>query len=189
MVRRGAVETAPERVARPGRGRAHVGVRVVPVDPPGVHDALVVNELVAGPADVVHDLVAAALLERLPDARGDVVERLVPADALPLAPAPGPNALHRVAKALGILDLVQGVRPLRAVPAAAARVLGVPLELLNRQAVLVDVGQQPAGSLAVEADGGNQPKPAANAPRPGLRVVLLPVLPALDGWVACEAAR
>ncbi len=40
VVRRRAVEAAPERVARAGGGRADVGVRVVSVDPPGVQDAL-----------------------------------------------------------------------------------------------------------------------------------------------------
>ena len=105
-----------------------------------MHDALVIDELVARAADVIHDLVAPALDERLSDARGDVVERLVPGDALPLTPAPRPDPLQRMADALGILDLVQGGRSLRAVAATAAGVLRVSLELLDRETVLVHIG-------------------------------------------------
>ena len=43
--------------------------------------------IVARPPDVVHDLVVAALVERLADAAADVVERLVPAHLLELARA------------------------------------------------------------------------------------------------------
>src|SRR5262249_51526225 len=152
VIRRRPIQAAPEGVAGAGGRRADVGVRVVPVDSPGMHDALVVDELVARPADVVHDLVAAPFDERLPDAGGDVVQRLVPADALPLAAATRPDALERMADALRILDLVQRGRPFRTVAASAAGVLRVPLELLDRQAVLVHVGEEPAGRLAVEAD-------------------------------------
>src|SRR4029077_1988158 len=128
----------------------------------------------------------APLRECLPDAARDVFEHLVPADALPLAPAPRPDALHRVANALRVLDLVQGRRTLRAVPPAAPRMLRVPLELLDRQPLLVHVGEEPAPCLAVEADGGDELVAAPDASRPPPRVVFLPVFPALDGGIARE---
>src|SRR6266446_813947 len=48
------VSAHPERVAGPRARRAYVGGVVVAVDTPGVEDALQVDQLVAGPAEVIH---------------------------------------------------------------------------------------------------------------------------------------
>src|SRR5256712_11816252 len=61
------------------------------------------------------------------------------------------------------------------------------LELLDPERLLVDVGEEPARGLAVEADRRDQRVAARDLPRPRGRVVLFPVVPALDGWVAPEA--
>ena len=189
VVGRGPVEAAPEGVAGARRRRADVGVRVVAVDPPGVEDPLVVDELVARPPHVVHDLVPAPLLEGRPDPPREVVQHLVPRHARPLAAAPLPHALQGIADPLGVVDLVQGRRPLGAVASPAPRMLRVPLELLDLARVAVDVGEEAARRLAVEADGGDEAVMARDLSWPRLRVVLLPVVPARDGRVALEATR
>src|SRR5262249_26862013 len=147
------------------------------VDAPGVEDPLVVDQLVAGTPHVVHHLVAAALDESLADSRRDVVERGVPADALPLPFPALTDALERVTDPLGVLHLVQRGGALGAVASAAARMLRVALELRDAPGVAIDVGEEPAGRLAVEADRGDEPVAARHLLRPRQRVVLLPVVP------------
>src|SRR5262249_13224880 len=178
VVRARPVVAGPERVAQPRRGGADVGVRVVPVDAPGLEHAVHVA-LVAGPPDVVEPLVVPALLERRTDARADLLEHLLPAHPLPAALTALPGALERVQDALGVLYLVDGRGALRAVPAARGRVQRVALELAYAQGLAVDVGEQAAGRLAVEADGGHEHVAALDAPRPGPDVVLAPVVPLL----------
>ena len=182
-----AVDAAPERVAGAGPRGADVGMAVVGVDAPGVHDALVVEELVAGPPHVVHDLVAPSLHQGLADPSGQVVQRFVPAHPLPPAAAPGPHALHGVEYALGVIHLVDRGRALGAVPAAAPGVLRVALELADLQGLLVHVGQQTARGLAVEADGGDQVVAPFHPFGPRGRVVLGPVGPAFPGREAAES--
>jgi len=162
-------------------------VAVVAVDSPGVEDALQVDQLVAGPAEVIHHFLRPPLDQRLPDPARDVVERLVPRDALPLAAATLARAPHRITDALGIVDLVERGRALRTVAAAAAGMDGIALELLDSARGLVDVGEQPARRLAVEADGRNQAIATLDLPRPRDGVVLLPVVPALHRRIAGEA--
>jgi hypothetical protein len=106
-----------------------------------VEDALQIHQLVPRAAEVIHDLLLPALDERRADAAGDVVQHLVPADALPLALPALPRALERIEDALGVLHLVERGGALGAVPAAAARMLGVTLELLDLERLLVDVGK------------------------------------------------
>src|SRR6266403_1867313 len=196
VIRRGPVHAVPEGVAGARAGRADVGVAVVTVDPPRVKHALQVDELVPGPAQVIHDFLGPTLDEGLPNAAGDIVERVVPGHALPLPGTPGALAAHRVEDALGILDLIQGGRALGAVATAAARMHGVALELLDLQRLLVDVREQAAGGLAVEADGRDQLVASRNFLRPRDGIELLPVVPALDGRIGgqpalarCEVAR
>jgi len=52
-------------------------VAVVAVDPPRVKHALQVDELVPGAAQVIHDFLGPTLDEGLPNAAGDIVERVV----------------------------------------------------------------------------------------------------------------
>ncbi len=105
VVRGGPVVAAPQGVAQPGAGGADVGVAVVPVHAPRQQEPLG-EAVLAGPAHVVDDLVPAVLHDGGPDPGGDVVEGLVPADALPLPTAAGTDALERVQDALGVVDLV-----------------------------------------------------------------------------------
>jgi hypothetical protein len=163
-------------------------VAVVAVDAPGVQNALEIDQLVTRAAQVVHDLLGPFVDEGAPDAGGDVVEGLIPRDALPLAAAAWPDPPERMADALGVGDLVERGRPLGAGAPPAPRVGGVALELLDLQRVLVHVGQETAGRLAVEADGGQERVAALDPAGPGLRVVFLPVVPALDRREAPEPA-
>src|SRR5438093_10720055 len=87
VIGRRPVHAVPEGVAGARARRADVRVTVVAVDAPGVKDALEVDELVAGPAQVIHDLLLPALDERSADARAAVVDHLVPSDTLPTSAA------------------------------------------------------------------------------------------------------
>ena len=151
--------------------------------------ALEVDELVAGSPEVVHDLGGPAFNQRPTDPGGEIIEDLVPRDALPPATAPRPLATQRVADALGVVHLVERRGTLRAVPAAASGMGRVPLELLDAQRGLVHVGEKAARGLAVEADRRDQRVTALHLAWPGGGIVFLPVLPALDGRVAGEPAR
>src|SRR6185295_1210557 len=155
-----------------------VGVGVVAVDAPGLEDA-VYGALVAGPPHVVHHLVPPALAKRGADPAPDLLQHLVPAHAPPPALAAPAVPPQRVEDALGVVDLVDRGRPLRAVASARGGMERVALELADAHRVLVDVGEQAAGRLAVEADRGHEHVALLDAPRPLLRVVLAPVVPFL----------
>ncbi len=185
VVRARAVSAGPHLVAGARSRRADVGVAVVPVDAPRADRA--VGEVVfAGPSHVVHDAVE-ALLARRPHLRSDVLERLVPADALPLALAALADALERVEDPLRIIRLVVRRRTLRAVAPATARMHRVAFELADLERVLVDVGEQPAPALAVEADRRDERVAPRHLARPGLRVPLHPIVPAVGGRILGDA--
>ncbi len=173
-----AVEPHPVVVAGPAGARADVRVGVVTVDAPGGQHALRVPVL-AGPADVVHDRVRSPAGDRPADAPGDVVECLVPRDGLPTSSAASAGSAKRVEDPVGIPDLVQRGRALGAVASARAGVLRVALELAHFERLRVDVGEQAAGRLAVEARRRDEHRPPLDSSRPRLRVELDPVVPAL----------
>src|SRR5687768_6759815 len=57
--------------------------------------------------------------------------------------------------------------------------LGIPLELANLERLAIDVRQQPARGLAVEARRGHECVPLLDALRPRGRLELRPVEPAI----------
>ena len=178
VVGAGPVDPHPELEPGPAAAGADVGVRVVAVDAPAGQDPFGVPVL-ARPADVHHDLVAASLGQRGPDPGRQRVEDLVPADPLPPAAAARAGPLHRVQDPVRVGDLVDRGRPLRAVAPARAGMLRVALELAHLPGVAVDVGQQPARGLAVEAGGGDEHVVPLLAGRPGAGGQLHPVVPPL----------
>ena len=86
------VRAVPEKLADAGGGAAHVGVAVVSVHAPA-GERLEHVAVLAGASHVVDDAVSPVGQDRLPHAPGDVVERLIPAHALPLALAALAHAL------------------------------------------------------------------------------------------------
>ena len=62
----------------------------------------------------------------------------------------------------------------------------VALELLDFQRLFIYVGQQAAGTLAIEADGRDQHIAPRYLLGPGFGVILNPVVPFLDGGVVGE---
>src|SRR5260370_14143714 len=100
--------------------RADVRVAVVAVDAPGLQHPVRVAVL-ARTADVVHQFVPAAFLDRRANAAADVAERLVPRDARPLACAALAPAAPGVQDAVGILELVLRDDPPCAPSGPAAR--------------------------------------------------------------------
>ena len=87
----------------------------------------------------------------------NVGERLVPRHLLPPARSTIAVSLERIQDPVGILQLIRGDDSLRAGPAAAARVERVALDFPDRQVLLVDVSEDAARRLAVEADARDDP--------------------------------
>src|SRR5207302_1947352 len=107
--------------------------------------------ILAGPADVVHDLRAPVLDDRLADLGGKGVQHLIPARALPLPAATRADPFEGIEDAVRIVDLIDGRGNLRAVLPVRTRMIRVALKLADLAGVLVDEGHQPARGLAVEA--------------------------------------
>ena len=143
---------------------------------------------VPGAADVVDHAVARAGIERVADFCRDFVQRLFPRDALPLARTALALALQRVKDALGIVNLVDGRRPLGAVTAAAGGMRRVAFELAHPPGLLVDVSEHPAGRLAVEAGGWHQRVAALDPLRPGVGVEFDMVVPLIRVRVVAQGA-
>ena len=171
-----AVHAHPEGVSRARRRRAYVGVRVVAVHAPGRDDPLGVPVLARTP-HVVDHAVAPVLLDGSADTPGDIVQRLVPRHLLPLALAAVAHALEGLQDAVGVVDLVEGRGALRAVPPPAAGVQRVALDLVDVEALLVDVGKQSARRLAVEAHRRHEGVVALLAVRQVVWAVVHPVVP------------
>ena len=176
VVGRRPVGAGPQEVPQARRRGADVRVAVVAVHAPRLQHAIGVAVL-AGPPDVVHQLVAPSFLDRLADAPADVGERLVPRDALPLAFAALAGAPQRIEDAIRILELVRSDDPLRAGAPAAARMHRVAFDLADVHLLLVDVGEDAARRLAVEADGGNDPVVPPVLLRPARRLEVDVVVP------------
>ena len=109
----------------------------------------------------------------VPDPPGDVVERLVPATPAPTRRRRGlPMRRSGCRMRSGSLTWLIGRRSLRAVAPARAGVGRVALDLLDRQVLLVHVGEQAAGRLAVEAGRRDEHELARHLARVRLGVVL-----------------
>ena len=128
---------------------------------------------------MVDDLVLAILAQRACDAATDVLERVLPRHRLETTRTARADALHRLQDALGILDLIDRRRALRARAAAAAGVHGVAFEAVDSPGVLLDVREQAARGLAVEADRRDERIALLDALRPCCAVELAPVVPSL----------
>src|SRR5262249_10057755 len=152
---------------------------IVPIDAPGVENALVVNKLVTGAPDVVHDFVLAAFLDRLADASPKVVQHLIPRDALPFAFAAFTRPPQRVQDALRIGYLIDGCRPFGEVTSPTARMRRIAFKLLDAHRFFVYVSKQPAGSFAVEADCRDERVMPLDSPWPLPGIVFRPVMPAV----------
>ena len=94
------------------------------------------------------------------------------------SPAPrAPVALQRIEDAIGILELVRRDDALGAGAAAAARMHRVAFDLADVQRLLVDVREDAARRLAVEADARNDPVAAPVLLRPARRLEVDVVVP------------
>src|SRR3970040_1104946 len=98
----------------------------------------------AGPADVIHDLVAPFFLKRFAHPRRDIVEHFVPTDTLPFTLTSFADALQGITYAIGIGDLVERRRSLGAIAATTAGMLRIALEAADTVGVLLDEREQTA---------------------------------------------
>src|SRR6185312_1477992 len=149
-------------------------------DAPRLQHAIGVAVL-AGAADVVHQLVTPPFLDRRADASADVVQGVFPAAAL-AAP------LQRIEDAIGVFELIRGDDPLGAGAAAAARVHRVAFHLADVELFLVHVGEEAARRLAVEADRRDDPVVPPLLLGPGRRLVVGEVVPLGGVGMRSEAA-
>src|SRR4029077_8260448 len=147
------IDTRPERITRAGSGGANVGVAIVPVYPPGVKNPLVIQQLMARPADVIHDFISAILLESFAHAGRDVVENFVPTHALPFSLASLSDTFQGITNPFGIGHLVQGCRPFSAVASSAAGMFRVAFESADAQRFFIDETKKTAGSFTVKTNG------------------------------------
>src|SRR5688500_20369914 len=83
----------------------------------------------AGPADVIHDLLATVFDNRFANARGDRVKCFVPGGPFPFSGTALSGALQWIKNAIRIRDLVESGWTFRAVAPSRARTLGVGSEL------------------------------------------------------------
>src|SRR5882762_1699465 len=162
-------------------------MRVVAVDAPRLRGAIH-KVVLSGASHVVHDFFASIFLKRFADARAESLQHFVPRSPRPF-PAPAwPGPLHRIKDAIGIVNLSDRSRPLRAKPSATCRMLRVALKLRDLSGCLIDVGEKPASRFAVEADGRNEVVMLLDAARPSLGIVLNPIVPLLHRRVRREMA-
>src|SRR5579885_3143962 len=105
-------------------------MRVVPINSPRLERAFH-NEVMAGAANVVHDLLASTLLNGLPNARAERFHYLGPRRALPFAATARANTLHGIKNAIRILNLIDGGWTLRAKTPAAGRMFRIAFEFRN----------------------------------------------------------
>ena len=180
VVRRGPVCALPEEIAQAGCGRTDVDVRVVPVYPPALENALH-ETVVTGAPHVVHDLLTTPVTDRSSDPRPEGLEHFVPGGALPPIRAARPLAFHRVEHPVCRLELVHYRQALGTEASATCGVHGVSLDLGDLAGLFVNVGEQPARRFAVEADRRDEPVVALGLLGPCSRVVLDPVGPAVYG--------
>jgi hypothetical protein len=147
-----------------------------------MHDPLVIDELMAGTAYMVHDFVVPVLLKGLPDPPGKIIQNLVPSHSLPFSLASLAYPFQRKEYPLGIVDLIDGGRSFCAVAAPAAGMCGVTLELANTKVFLVYVCKQAAACLTIETDSGNQHVAFFDPLGPMGRIILCPVIPTFRRW-------
>ena len=108
------------------------------------------------PADVMaararahRDRLGPALRADLENLFRDLVERLVPRDALPLAGAARPDTALRIFQAVGVIDELRGRRADRTEVAVIQRTFGIALDL--DELAVFDVHQRAAAAVATAA--------------------------------------
>ena len=155
--RRAAREIADRQVAH--RLDAGVDARVkalretglAPVrGPERVTEARHPADVMAARARAHRDRLGSALRADLENFFGDLVERLVPRDALPLARAAWPDTALRIFQAVGVIDELRGRRADRTEVAVIQRALGIALDL--RELAVFDVHQRAAAAVATAAN-------------------------------------
>ena len=124
------------------------------IDTPGGEDTLS-ETVLTWPADVVHNLVPPVFDDGIAYAPSQFIQHFVPTYLGPFSFTAFSSAFERVKYAIGILDLIKRCGTFRAIAPARSGMLGVTFKLLYLASSLVDIGQESARRLAVEARGGN----------------------------------
>src|SRR5438132_7922835 len=88
--------------------------------------------------------------------------------------------------AVGVGNLVKSCGAFRAVSATRAGMLRIAFELLNFICRFIDVRQETARRLAIEASRRRKNVAALYTPGPGARIELSPIIPAFFGGIGSE---
>ena len=132
--------------------------------------------ILAGSADVVHDLVATFFNDCFSDSCRDRIERFIPGGAFPLSFAAFARPFQWIKDAIWISYLVKCCRTFGAVATARTGVFRIALEL----------GKQTARRFAVEAGGGNEGVASFYTLGPGLGIEFGPIVPTFFRREGCE---
>src|SRR5205814_2248833 len=158
----------------------NIRVRVVTVNSPRRENSFR-ESIFARPPNVIHDLIAAIFDNRFPNSRCNIIEHFIPTNPLPFSFPAFPASLQRIKNPIRISNLIQRRRPFRTIPPARSRIFRIAFKFLNLVRVFVDVSEQPARRLAVEARRWHELITPFLPPRPRLRIQLSPIIPALFG--------
>src|SRR5437016_2824256 len=149
MIGRRPIDARPERIPCAGPGGRNVVVAIMSVYAPGVKNPLMIEQLMARPADVIHDLVASIFFQRFAYTCRDVVENFIPAHSFPFSFSPLSHPLQGITNALGIGYLIERRRSLCAIASSAAGVLRVAFESADAKRFLVDETEAAARRFTV----------------------------------------
>src|SRR5579864_1364731 len=109
------------------------------VDPPGLQRAIH-DEVVTGTAHMVHDFIAASLLDGASNPAAELLQNFGPGGSRPLACSARSGAFHRVQNAVWVVNLIDGGGAFGTQPSAACRMLRIAFKLVDLARCLVDVG-------------------------------------------------
>src|SRR5581483_872676 len=130
MIRRGPINPTPDMVAEPPGGGADVRVAIMPIDTPCSQHTLHVAVMSRSP-HMVHHLIAAIFHDSGANFRRKGIKHFIPTRALPFALTALASTLEWIENAFGIVDLIDGGWPLRAVAPSTTRMIGIALKAFH----------------------------------------------------------
>ena len=112
--------------------------------------------VLAGAPDMIHDLVMPVLDDGFPYTPRQIIQSLVPPNSNPFPLATFSGAFQRIKNSVRIGDLIDRRRAFSAIAASRTRMLGIPFELSDLQALSVDVCKQSTRRFTVKAGRGHK---------------------------------
>src|SRR6266568_7022970 len=161
---------------------------VVSIDTPGPQYTLHIA-IVSRSPHMIHHFVTTTLNNGGANFSGKRIQHLIPCGTLPSAFAALALPFERIQNAFRVIDLVDGGWSFRAVTPATTRMIGITLKAFDAPCFFVNIGEQAASCLAVEADGRDNLVVLLSFARPNLCVIFHPVMPAFRGWTGRQVSH